>query len=76
MQAGDIVIVKDENTPRNEWPLAKVVEAKEDDDGLVRKVKLKVGQKKLGPKGERLTQPSFLERPVQKLVVLAEHNSA
>ncbi|KAL7877209.1 hypothetical protein SRHO_G00038520 [Serrasalmus rhombeus] len=73
VQVGDIVIVKDENTPRNEWPLSKVVEAQEDDDGLVRKVKIQVGQNKLGPKGERLTQPSFLERPVQKLVVLVEH---
>lgn len=73
MQVGDVVIVKDENTPRNEWPLAKVVEAHEDDDGLVRKVKIQVGQSKLGPKGERLTQPSFLERPVQKIVVLVEY---
>ncbi|KAM9709232.1 uncharacterized protein ACNS7B_023621 [Menidia menidia] len=75
VQVGDVVIVKDENTPRNEWPLAKVVEAEEDDDGLVRKVKIQIGQSKLGPKGERLTQPSFLERPVQKLVVLVEHYS-
>lgn len=72
VQVGDVVLVKGENTPRSEWPLAKVVETNKDDDGLVRKVKLQLGQNKLGPKGERLTQHSFLERPVHKLVVLVE----
>ena len=75
MQVGDIVIVKDDNIPRNEWKLARVVEAREEDDGLVRKVNIQIGQSNLGKKGERLTQPSFLDRPVQKLVVLVEHNS-
>ena len=75
MQVGDIVIVKDDNIPRNEWKLARVVEAREEDDGLVRKVNIQIGQSNLGKKGERLTQPSYLDRPVQKLVVLVEHNS-
>lgn len=72
VQVGDVVILKEDNIPRNEWKLARVVEANEDDDGLVRKVKIQIGQKDLGKKGERLKQVSFLERPVQKLVVLVK----
>lgn len=75
VQVGDVVVVKDENTPRNVWKLARVVEANEDDDGLVRKVKVQVGTTDLGKKGERLKQVSVLERPVQKLVVLVENES-
>ncbi|XP_063740237.1 uncharacterized protein LOC134864868 [Eleginops maclovinus] len=73
VKVGDVVIVKEDNVPRNEWRLARVVEARQEDDGLVRKVKIQIAQSKLGKRGERLTQPTFLERPVQKLVVLVEH---
>ena len=72
MDVGDIVIIKEEDVPRNEWKLAKVVEAPEDDDGLVRKVTVQVGERKLGKKGERLNQPSIVQRPIQKLVVLVK----
>ncbi|XP_048846374.1 uncharacterized protein LOC125717469 [Brienomyrus brachyistius] len=75
VQVGDVVIVKEDNIPRNEWKIARVVEASADDDGLVRKVKVQIGQSNLGKKGERLIQPSFLSRPVQKIVVLVENNS-
>ncbi|KAI2646031.1 Glycine--tRNA ligase beta subunit [Labeo rohita] len=75
VQVGDVVIVKEDNIPRNEWKLARVVETSKDDDGLVRKVKLQMGQSNLGKKGERLAQTSFLERPVQKLVIIVENNS-
>ena len=40
VQVGDVVIVKDEDIPRNEWRLARVVEVREDDDGFVCKVKI------------------------------------
>lgn len=72
VNVGDIVIIKEEDVPRNEWKLAKVVEAREDDDGLVRKVAVKVGERKLGKGGERLNQPSIVQRPIQKLVVLVK----
>lgn len=75
VHVGDVVILKEDNVPRNEWRLARVVETSADDDGLVRKVKLQMGQRKLGKKGERLTQISLLERPIQKLVVIVENNS-
>lgn len=38
--SGDIVLLKDENLPRNQWRLARVVETTKDNDGLVRKVRL------------------------------------
>lgn len=74
MEVDDNVIVKEEDVPRNKWELAKVVEAREDDDGLVRKVTVQVGEQKLGKKVERLNQPSIVQRPVQKLVVLVKSN--
>ena len=72
VDVGDIVIIKEEDVPRNEWKLAMVVEAPEDDDGLLRKVTVQVGERKLGKKGERLNQPSIVQRPIQKLVVLVK----
>ncbi|KAJ8041407.1 hypothetical protein HOLleu_12215 [Holothuria leucospilota] len=38
LRVGDIVLVKDHETPRREWPLAVVKTAEADDDGLVRRV--------------------------------------
>lgn len=51
-KVGYIVILKEENVPRNEWKLVKVVEANKDNDGLVRKVKLQMGQRDSGKKGD------------------------
>lgn len=42
MQTGDVVLVKDDNTPRYQWQLARVTEAQRGNDGLVRKVNLEV----------------------------------
>lgn len=42
MTVGDVVIVKDDNLPRNRWQLARVVQTYASDDGLVRKVKVVV----------------------------------
>lgn len=69
---GDIVMDKDELSPRGEWRLARVIETVSSKDGLIRRVKVSVGDKGLSKKGERLAKPSILERPVQKLVLLFE----
>ena len=66
------VIVKEDELPRNEWKLARVVKAHKSSDGLVRKVTLQLGNPRLGEKGERLGKPTILDRPIQKLVVLIE----
>lgn len=52
------VIVKEDNASRNKWKLARVVEATEDEDELVRKTMLQLGQSNLKRKCERLSQPS------------------
>ena len=64
-QVGDIVLMRDESCPRNQWPLAKVTEVYPSEDGLVRKVRLlvtKSGNRKL------------FERPIHKLVLIYRPN--
>ena len=67
---GDIVLVKDENLSRNLWQLARVYGTHNEEDGLVRKVRVAVGDKKLCGDGNRTSAATYLERPAQKLVVL------
>lgn len=60
-QVGDIVLIRDDSCPRNQWPLARVTEVFPSEDGLVRKVRLLVttsGTKK------------FFERPIHKLILI------
>ena len=65
-EIGDIVLVQDENLPRNQWPLARVIEVYPDTtDKLVRHVKLFVP-----------TAKSDLERPIHKLVLLVENRQS
>ena len=40
IEVSDIVLISDENTARNEWRLARVVECFMSKDGLVRSVKI------------------------------------
>lgn len=69
LRVGDIVLVKDHETPRMEWPLAVVKTAEADDDGLVRRVWVRMGSRALGSRLKKLE----LERPIQKLVLLVEN---
>lgn len=57
LQEGDFVLLKDDNVPPATWPMARVIKAYPDDEGLVRTVKM-------------ITPKSELTRPVQKLVRL------
>jgi hypothetical protein len=61
LQHNDIVLVMD-NAPRNNWPMARVVDVTQDKKGLVRSVKLQIGT-------------SILQRPVHKLCLLLEADS-
>ncbi|XP_066270881.1 uncharacterized protein [Branchiostoma lanceolatum] len=56
---GDLVLLKDENNPRGQWPMGRVVEVASGSEGLVRHVKVK-------------TQHSTLERPIDKLCPILE----
>ena len=68
----DVVIVKDDTAPRNEWKLAKVTDVYPGEDGCVRKLQLLIGNAALDDKGKRLTKPVYLERPIHKTVTLLE----
>ena len=63
LKPGDVVLVK-QDSPRAHWPLARIIEAEPDSDGLVRQCKL------------RMPGHKFLDRPVQKLVLLLSTDSA
>ena len=67
---GDVVTIKDEDTPHNKWQLARVLEAIQSSDGRIPSVRLDIAENRLDSKGRRIKKPRFLERPVQKLVLL------
>ena len=54
---GDLVLLQEENVPRNLWPMGRVIDTYPSKDGLVRSVKLK-------------TKNTELVRPVTKIVML------
>ena len=66
----DIVLIVDEGSPRNEWNMGRVLNPIQSNDGLVRKATVLVGSRNLDKNGKRNNQPSILERPVQKLVLI------
>ena len=61
MHVGDIVIMRDDNTPRNEWPLGIVKAVEPDSTGYIRVVTVK-------------TQHSEYKRPINKLVLLVPND--
>ena len=71
LQVNDVVIVKDDDTPRNQWEVCCVIKALPDKDGLVHKVKLEVGSQYLASNGKRNQLLATLERPIHKLVLLS-----
>ena len=58
---GDIVMMKDEQAHRNNWPLGSVVHASRSEDGKVRKATVLICRD-----GQRKTY----ERPISMLVLL------
>ena len=69
LQQGDVIIIRNDNLPRNMWQIARVEEAYCDPDGNVWKAKLAVDVI-LDGKGRRVKNISYLEQPVHKLVLL------
>ncbi|RLF66451.1 MAG: hypothetical protein DRN30_02085 [Thermoplasmata archaeon] len=70
---GDIVILKDEETYRGDWRIARVQSTITDDDGLVRRVTLVMGDSNLTRHGKRVSKQVILERPIHKLIMLVEN---
>ena len=73
LQVDDIVVVMDDNSPRNSWRIARVEEVYPDDDDLVRKVRIKIADRNLDRNGRPAGPPVSLCRPVQKLILLLPH---
>ncbi|XP_032402158.1 uncharacterized protein LOC116709857 [Xiphophorus hellerii] len=71
LKIGDVVMEKMDDLPRNEWRLARVMDVVTDKDGLVRKVKIRFGERKM-ENGQSSRKLSIVERPVQKLILLLE----
>ena len=59
VQVGDVVLVVDDTSPRNSWPMGKVQQVHLDKKGLVRSVTVK-------------TKSTVLKRPVTKVCLLLE----
>ena len=57
LQNGDVVLIRDENTPRKSWPMGRIIQTFPGKDGLVRAARVK-------------TSWSTLTRPVTKLCLL------
>nr|XP_054601731.1 uncharacterized protein LOC107396997 [Nothobranchius furzeri] len=71
-KVNDIVLLLDDNLPRNQWKLARIVEVFPAADNRVRKVKLLVSNTFLDNRGKRTSQPLYLERAIHKTVLLLE----
>jgi hypothetical protein len=72
IQVDDIVILQDQDLARGQWKLARVESTITDNDGLVRRVKLLIGDPHLSKQGKRRAKATFLERPIHKLILLVE----
>ena len=63
---GDIVLLKTDLMTQNHWPMCKVIGTNSDDKGVVRSVKLLLGN------SANNNDKRILERPVTKIVLLLE----
>jgi hypothetical protein len=73
LASGDIVIIKDENSPRCKWPLARVEEAIESSNHKVKKLLLRIASNDLHKDGKRTSESTLLERLVHKVVLLCKN---
>ena len=64
LQVGDIVLIKDPDVKRNQWPMGRIVGVFPGKDGLVRKVSVKASG-----------STNILSRSVAKLVLLMKCSS-
>ena len=71
-RVNDIVLLQDDMAPCNHWKLAKVTEVFPGKNGRVRKLKFLISDPTLDAKGQRISKPAYLERPIQKTVTLVE----
>lgn len=65
LQKGDVVLLKDKNSKRCEWPIALIEDVKLSDDNLVRSVKVCVQRK-----GDKDIKKLYYDRPISDIVLL------
>ena len=70
IKVGDVVLLKEDSLPRNQWKIGIVDDTHTGDDGLVRNVTLRMANCHLNKKGKPSAASTILNRPVQKLIVL------
>jgi hypothetical protein len=68
-EIGDVVLLHEE-APRMKWPMGVVTAVHLSQDGLVRRIQIKVANRHLDASGVPTKKPSMLERPIQKIVLL------
>ena len=72
LKPGDIVLLSEDEIPRNSWSLAKIQTVYPSTDGLVRRITVLKGDSALDDKGKRTTKAIYLDRPISKLVLLIQ----
>ena len=73
VQVGDVMLLKDDDLPRNCWKLGRVCELIPAKDERIRRVKLMIGDSCLNHDGTRTKELSILERPIHKLILIFEN---
>lgn len=73
IQAGDVVMVISEDPISRYSQLGRVTSVQPSRDGKVRQVTVQLANNALDASGRRTVEPTVLQRPVQKLVVLLEN---
>ena len=71
-EVGDLVLAIDVDTPRNQWPLGRIVHTKPDKDGNVRSVDLRVSKCQNSQLNDFSTR--IITRPINKLILLRRVN--
>ena len=60
------MVLQDEST-RNQWPMARVIQVFKESNGYLLSVKLRIGKARNSDEGDEI-----FERPVSKIVLLVE----
>lgn len=72
VKVNDIVIVKEQNLPRNFCRFGLVSEVMPSEDGLVRKARIRIADSVLDAVGRNTRAVVNLERPIHKFILLVE----
>lgn len=76
IEKGDIVMLIEDNVPRNQWAYGMVEETDIGSDGKVRRVKVRMANPGIDSKGKEIFAASTLERPIQKVILLQQHEDS